>query len=133
MNAYATSSHASYRESAILTAPPEQLVVMLYDGCHRFLLQAIAAMRDGMPARRPANASAARRRSSTSCSARWTCRPARSPSAWPGSTSSAGAISPRACASATPRSSSRSTGCCAQLRDAWSQAAGTMAAVAAAA
>jgi flagellar secretion chaperone FliS len=47
MNAYATSSHASYRESAILTAPPEQLVVMLYDGCHRFLLQATSAMRDG--------------------------------------------------------------------------------------
>jgi flagellar protein FliS len=47
MNAYATSSHASYRESAILTAPPERLVIMLYDGCHRFLLQAIAAMRDG--------------------------------------------------------------------------------------
>lgn len=47
MNAYATSSHASYRESAILTAPPEQLVIMLYDGCHRFLLQAIAAMREG--------------------------------------------------------------------------------------
>ena len=50
MNAYATSSHASYRESAILTAPPEQLVIMLYDGCHRFLLQAIAAMRNGSPA-----------------------------------------------------------------------------------
>jgi flagellar secretion chaperone FliS len=47
MNAYATSSHASYRESAILTAPPEQLVIMLYDGCHRFLLQAISAMREG--------------------------------------------------------------------------------------
>lgn len=47
MNAYATSSHASYRESAILTAPPEQLVIMLYDGCHRFLLQAITAMREG--------------------------------------------------------------------------------------
>jgi flagellar secretion chaperone FliS len=47
MNAYATSSHASYRESAILTAPPEQLVIMLYDGCHRFLLQATSAMREG--------------------------------------------------------------------------------------
>jgi flagellar protein FliS len=46
MNAYATTSHASYRESAILTAPPEQLVIMLYDGCHRFLLQAIAAVRE---------------------------------------------------------------------------------------
>jgi flagellar secretion chaperone FliS len=47
MSAYATASHASYRESAILTAPPEQLVIMLYDGIHRFLLQAVAAMRDG--------------------------------------------------------------------------------------
>src|SRR5436305_14560311 len=47
MTAYATASHASYRESAILTAPPERLVVMLYDGAHRFLLQAIAAMREG--------------------------------------------------------------------------------------
>jgi flagellar protein FliS len=46
MNAYATTSHASYRESAILTATPEQLVIMLYDGCHRFLLQAIAAIRE---------------------------------------------------------------------------------------
>jgi flagellar protein FliS len=49
MTAYA-SSHASYRESAILTAPPEQLVIMLYDGTHRFLLQAAAAMRDGRAA-----------------------------------------------------------------------------------
>jgi flagellar protein FliS len=47
MTAYASTSHASYRESAILTAPPEQLVIMLYDGLHRFLLQAIAAMREG--------------------------------------------------------------------------------------
>jgi flagellar protein FliS len=46
MTAYASSSHASYRESAILTAPPEQLVIMLYDGIHRFLLQAGAAMRE---------------------------------------------------------------------------------------
>ena len=47
MTAYAFTSHASYRESAILTAPPEQLVIMLYDGIHRFLLQAAAAMRAG--------------------------------------------------------------------------------------
>jgi flagellar protein FliS len=47
MTAYATTSHASYRETAILTAPPEQLVIMLYDGVHRFLLQAVAAMREG--------------------------------------------------------------------------------------
>ena len=47
MTAYASNTHASYRTSTILTASPEQLVVMLYDGCHRFLLQGIAAMRDG--------------------------------------------------------------------------------------
>ncbi|MFP5361677.1 MAG: flagellar export chaperone FliS [Thermoleophilia bacterium] len=50
MTAYATSSHASYRQSAVLTATPEQLVIMLFDGCHRFLLQAVAAMREGTPA-----------------------------------------------------------------------------------
>lgn len=50
MTAYPSASHASYRESAILTAPPEQLVIMLYDGLHRFLLQAAAAMREGRPA-----------------------------------------------------------------------------------
>lgn len=47
MTAYASNSHASYRESAILTAPPEQLVIMLYDGVHRFLLQSVHAMREG--------------------------------------------------------------------------------------
>jgi flagellar secretion chaperone FliS len=46
MTAYASNSHASYRNSAILTASPEQLVIMLYDGCHRFLLQGITAMRE---------------------------------------------------------------------------------------
>jgi flagellar secretion chaperone FliS len=40
----AASPHA-YRESAILTAPPERLVVMLYDGARRFLHQAAVAMR----------------------------------------------------------------------------------------
>ena len=30
----------------MLTAPPERLVVMLYDGARRFLYQAAAAMRD---------------------------------------------------------------------------------------
>jgi flagellar protein FliS len=50
MTAYASTSHASYRESAILTAPPEQLVIMLYDGVHRFLLQGAAAMREGRAA-----------------------------------------------------------------------------------
>jgi flagellar protein FliS len=46
MTPYATAQQA-YRDSAILTAPPERLVVMLYDGAHRFLHQAAAAMRDG--------------------------------------------------------------------------------------
>jgi flagellar secretion chaperone FliS len=46
MTPYATAQQA-YRDSAILTAPPERLVVMLYDGAHRFLYQAAAAMRAG--------------------------------------------------------------------------------------
>jgi flagellar protein FliS len=41
-NAYASEG---YRENAVLTAPPERLVVMLYDGANRFLIQAAAAMR----------------------------------------------------------------------------------------
>jgi flagellar protein FliS len=43
---YATAQQA-YRDSAILTAPPERLVVMLYDGANRFLIQAATAMRAG--------------------------------------------------------------------------------------
>ena len=46
MNAYAAAAPTSaYKESAVLTAPPEQLVLMLYDGIHRFLFQATVAMR----------------------------------------------------------------------------------------
>src|ERR671935_264979 len=37
----------TYKESAVLTATPERLVVMLYDGVHRFLFQAAVAMREG--------------------------------------------------------------------------------------
>jgi len=37
----------AYRESAVLSAPPELLVVMLYDGARKFLYQAGVAMRDG--------------------------------------------------------------------------------------
>src|SRR5947209_5260624 len=40
------SSPRAYRDSAVLTAPPERLVVMLYDGARRFLHQAAAAMRE---------------------------------------------------------------------------------------
>jgi len=45
MNPYARPQ--AYREAAVMTASPEQLVVMLYDGTNRFLLQAAAAMRAG--------------------------------------------------------------------------------------
>lgn len=45
MNPYA--SPEAYRESAVLTASPEQLVVLLYDGASRFLRQAEAAMTEG--------------------------------------------------------------------------------------
>jgi flagellar protein FliS len=44
MTAYAT---VAYRDSSILTATPEQLVVMLYDGAGRFLRQARAALEEG--------------------------------------------------------------------------------------
>jgi flagellar secretion chaperone FliS len=45
---YATAQQASaYRDSSVLTAPPERLVVMLYDGAHRFLFQAAHALRSG--------------------------------------------------------------------------------------
>jgi flagellar protein FliS len=47
MNAYAAAPTSAYKESAVLTAPPERLVLMLYDGIHRFLFQAGVAMRDG--------------------------------------------------------------------------------------
>ncbi len=44
MSPYAQAQQA-YRDAAVLTAPPERLVVMLYDGANRFLVQAAAAMR----------------------------------------------------------------------------------------
>ena len=47
MGTYAATSPKTYRQSAILTASPERLVVMLYDGACRFLVQAAAAMREG--------------------------------------------------------------------------------------
>lgn len=43
----AAASPAAYQQQAILTAPPERLVVMLYDGVGRFLSQAAYAMREG--------------------------------------------------------------------------------------
>jgi flagellar protein FliS len=43
----ATATPNAYREAAVLSAPPEMLVVMLYDGARRFLHQAGVAMREG--------------------------------------------------------------------------------------
>jgi flagellar protein FliS len=40
----ATYSPNAYRASAVLTASPGQLIVMLYDGARRFLHQAAVAM-----------------------------------------------------------------------------------------
>ena len=42
-----TAPTAAYKQQSILTATPGQLVVMLYDGCLRFLHQSAHAMRDG--------------------------------------------------------------------------------------
>ncbi len=42
-----TATPQAYRENAVLSATPEQLVVMLYDGAQRFLRQAGKAMRSG--------------------------------------------------------------------------------------
>jgi flagellar secretion chaperone FliS len=42
-----TAPTAAYKQQSILTATPGQLVVMLYDGCLRFLQQGAHAMRDG--------------------------------------------------------------------------------------
>ena len=47
MSVYSPSRAIAYKEQSILTATPGQLVVMLYDGCLRFLFQAAHAMRDG--------------------------------------------------------------------------------------
>jgi flagellar secretion chaperone FliS len=44
MNTY-TAPPKAYQQSSVLTATPERLIVMLYDGMHRFLFQAAAAMR----------------------------------------------------------------------------------------
>ena len=47
MATFAGNQTAAYRQQSILTAPPGRLVVMLYDGCIRFLHQSAYAMRDG--------------------------------------------------------------------------------------
>ena len=43
------SPYQAYKDSSVLTASPEQLVVMLYDGALRFLARSAAAMRAGQP------------------------------------------------------------------------------------
>jgi len=45
--AYTANPSATYRQQSVLTATPGQLVVMLYDGALRFLLQASTALRSG--------------------------------------------------------------------------------------
>jgi flagellar secretion chaperone FliS len=47
LSAYTASHSVAYKQQSILTATPGQLVVMLYDGCLRFLHQAAHAMREG--------------------------------------------------------------------------------------
>jgi flagellar secretion chaperone FliS len=47
LSVYTPSQTAAYKQQSILTATPGQLVVMLYDGCLRFLNQAAYAMREG--------------------------------------------------------------------------------------
>ena len=47
MSTYAGTSTTAYQQQSVLTAPPGRLVVMLYDGCLRFLHQAAYAMRAG--------------------------------------------------------------------------------------
>ena len=42
----AAAAPQAYRQSSVLSAPPERLVVMLYDGALRFLFQAAVAMRE---------------------------------------------------------------------------------------
>ncbi len=46
MNPY-SAARAAYTESSVLTATPERLVVMLYDGAIRFLYAGAAAAREG--------------------------------------------------------------------------------------
>jgi flagellar protein FliS len=43
--------YQAYQTNAVQTATPEQLVVMLYDGCLKFLRRAQAAAADGPSAR----------------------------------------------------------------------------------
>jgi flagellar protein FliS len=44
---YRSATPNAYREAAVLTASPVQLVVMLYDGANRFLRQAVVLYGQG--------------------------------------------------------------------------------------
>ena len=46
MSSYAAAAPQAYQDQAVLTAPPEQLVLMLYDGARRFLHQGAVTMRE---------------------------------------------------------------------------------------
>lgn len=46
MNQYAAARRA-YLESAVMSATPQELIVMLYDGAIRYLRQGAGALRDG--------------------------------------------------------------------------------------
>lgn len=50
-----STGYEQYRQTAVQTAPPEQLVIMLYDGAIRFLEQAKAALLQGEDASAPAS------------------------------------------------------------------------------
>jgi flagellar secretion chaperone FliS len=47
LSAPVATHSAAYRQQSVMTATPGQLVVMLYDGCLRFLNQGAYAMREG--------------------------------------------------------------------------------------
>lgn len=49
MNGYASARQA-YTEAAVLTATPERLVVMLFDGAQSFLARSVAGLRANDPA-----------------------------------------------------------------------------------
>lgn len=48
-----SKGYEQYRQTSIQTAPPEQLIVMLYDGAGRFLEQARVALIEGRDASVP--------------------------------------------------------------------------------
>lgn len=47
MSTYTATPRNAYQKAAVMTATQEQLIVMLYDGVHRFLFQAALAARNG--------------------------------------------------------------------------------------